>query len=111
LVVTATLFAFGTDCPLTNLEKYLRRQAGEPAYRGGFIAHYLLPMVPDGVRVVAVPVFVGVVTAVAYTGYVARRHQARTEPGARRGLRRPSPDGAGAPLIDAVETEAHVAGS
>jgi hypothetical protein len=79
LVVTATLFAFGADCPLTDLEKYLRRQTGEPAYRGGFIAHYLLPMVPDGARVVAVPLFVAVVTIAAYTGYIARRRRAGTE--------------------------------
>jgi hypothetical protein len=50
VVLTATVFAFGADCPLTDLEKYFRRQAGERAYRDGFIAHYLLPMVPDGVR-------------------------------------------------------------
>jgi hypothetical protein len=80
VVVTAALFAFGADCPLTDLEKYFRRQAGEPAYRGGFIAHYLLPMVPDGARAVAVPVVVVLVTAVAYAGYIARR-RASTEPG------------------------------
>jgi hypothetical protein len=81
VVVTAALFAFGADCPLTDLEKYLRRQAGEPAYRGGFIAHYLLPMMPDGARAVAVPVFFVVVTATAYVGYIARRRRAGTEPG------------------------------
>jgi hypothetical protein len=75
VVVTAAIFAFGADCPLTDLEKYLRRQAGERAYRGGFIAQYLLPMVPDGVRAVAVPVVVVVVTAAAYVGYIARRRQ------------------------------------
>lgn len=80
VVVTAALFAFGADCPLTDLEKYLRRQAGEPAYRGGFIAHYLLPM-PDGARAIAVPVFFVVVTAIAYAGYIARRRRASTEPG------------------------------
>jgi len=34
VVVTAALFAFGADCPLTDLEKYLRHRSGEPAYRG-----------------------------------------------------------------------------
>jgi hypothetical protein len=78
VVVTATVFALGADCPLTDLEKYLRRQAGERAYRDGFIAHYLLPMLPDGVRAVAVPVFVVVVNAAAYAvlarGAIRRRH-------------------------------------
>jgi len=30
-----------TDCPLTTLELWLREQAGEAGYRGGFIGHYL----------------------------------------------------------------------
>jgi hypothetical protein len=80
VVLTAAIFAFGADCPLTDLEKYLRHQAGEPAYRGGFIAHYLLSMVPDGARAVAVPVVVVLVTAAAYTGYIGRRRRAGTEP-------------------------------
>ena len=81
VIVTAAVFAFNADCRLTDLEKYLRRQAGERAYRDGFIAHYLLPMVPDGVRTVVVPVFVVVVNAAAYGGYIARRHRAATGPG------------------------------
>jgi Protein of Unknown function (DUF2784) len=80
VVVTAVIFAFGADCPLTDVEKYLRHQAGEPGYRGGFIAYYLLPMVPDGARAVAVPVVVVLVTAAAYTGYIGRRRRASTEP-------------------------------
>jgi hypothetical protein len=31
----------GTLCPLTPLEQWLRLQAGESVYRGGFIEHYL----------------------------------------------------------------------
>jgi hypothetical protein len=81
VVVTAVIFAFGADCPLTDLEKYFRREAGERAYRDGFIAHYLLPMVPDGVRTVMVPVVVVVVNAAAYAGYIARRRRARAGPG------------------------------
>jgi hypothetical protein len=100
VVVTATVFAFGADCPLTDLEKYLRRQTGEPAYRGGFIAHYLLPMMPDGARAVAVPVFFVVVTATAYVGYIARRRRAGTEPASQRGPRRPPFDGEGAVDIE-----------
>ena len=73
VAVTVLIFLLGADCPLTDIETHLRRDAGEPAYRDGFIAHYLLPMVPDTLRTVGVPVFVVVVTAAAYTGYAARR--------------------------------------
>ena len=31
----------GGACPLTDAEKALRASAGEPAYAGGFIDHYL----------------------------------------------------------------------
>jgi len=38
----------GTMCPLTPLEQSLRLRAGESAYRGGFIEHYLGPIIyPD----------------------------------------------------------------
>ena len=39
----------GWICPLTPLEKWLRVQGGLAAYEGGFIAHYLLPILyPPG---------------------------------------------------------------
>jgi hypothetical protein len=31
----------GIVCPLTPIEIFLRRQAGEAAYRGDFVGHYL----------------------------------------------------------------------
>ena len=34
----------GVICPLTPLEKWLRTAAGLASYEGGFIAHYLLPI-------------------------------------------------------------------
>lgn len=41
--------ALGADCPLTGLEIRLRTLAGEGGYAGGFIEHYLLPLVyPPG---------------------------------------------------------------
>src|SRR4051794_7702783 len=33
-----------TVCPLTPLENHLRHLGGEAGYSGGFIAHYLLPV-------------------------------------------------------------------
>ncbi len=39
----------GWICPLTPLEVALRRAAGEAGYDGGFVAHYLLPLLyPPG---------------------------------------------------------------
>ncbi|MCF6744862.1 DUF2784 domain-containing protein [Blastococcus sp. KM273128] len=31
----------GADCPLTDLELWLRERAGAPGYQGGFLGHYL----------------------------------------------------------------------
>ncbi len=49
LVVSAAIYLGGFDCPLTNLEKDLRRRAGDTVYPDGFIAHYLVrPVYADG---------------------------------------------------------------
>jgi hypothetical protein len=34
----------GWICPLTPLEHWLRRQAGSGTYSGGFVEHYILPL-------------------------------------------------------------------
>ncbi len=34
-----------TICPLTAIEKTLRSRAGMNGYEGGFVAHYLLPVI------------------------------------------------------------------
>src|SRR3954470_2924741 len=34
----------GWVCPLTPLEKRLRESAGLPGYQGGFVEHYILPV-------------------------------------------------------------------
>ena len=34
----------GWVCPLTPLENMLRRRAGEAGYGGGFVEHYILPV-------------------------------------------------------------------
>ena len=35
----------GVTCPLTPLENYFRTAAGEAGYAGGFIRHYIEPLV------------------------------------------------------------------
>jgi len=40
----ATVEFTGWICPLTPLENLLRRSGGEAGYQGGFIEHYLMPV-------------------------------------------------------------------
>lgn len=49
-VIWAGVIEFsGRGCPLTPLENHLRRLGGEAGYAGGFIEHYLLPVIyPPG---------------------------------------------------------------
>ena len=50
VVVWGALTEFlGLICPLTPLEIWLRQQAGADPYQGGFISHYLMPLIyPPG---------------------------------------------------------------
>ena len=41
----ALISFYGWICPLTPLENWLRRHGGLAGYRGGFIEHYLLPII------------------------------------------------------------------
>lgn len=41
----ALIAIFGWVCPLTPLENSLRHLAGEAGYSGGFIAHYIAPVI------------------------------------------------------------------
>lgn len=41
----AAIEFFGLPCPLTGWENALRRAAGESGYAGGFIEHYLWPLI------------------------------------------------------------------
>jgi len=67
-------------CPLTPLENILRVRAGQAGYAGGFIEHYLIPVLyPSGLtpaRQVLLGTLVVLVNVVAY-GVVAR-HALRT---------------------------------
>ena len=68
----------GRICPLTPLENALRRQAGEAGYSGGFIEHYILPVLyPTGLTrstQVALGLIVMLVNLVVY-GYLIRRRR------------------------------------
>ena len=69
----------GGICPLTPLENELRRRAGEGGYTGGFVEHYLVPIVyPAGLTrttQLLLGVLVILVNAAVY-GVVLRRCRA-----------------------------------
>jgi hypothetical protein len=79
VALSALLAIGGLDCPLTDLEQWFRRRAGDIGYRGGFVANYLVrplhragmtPTISVALRILTV----GVV-AVAYVGLLARRRR------------------------------------
>lgn len=41
----AAIEFLGAVCPLTPLEQHLRTLAGEQGYTGGFIEHYVMPVI------------------------------------------------------------------
>jgi hypothetical protein len=61
----------GAICPLTPWEQTLLRAAGEAGYNGGFIEHYLLPVIYPGALTPGVQWVLGalvlVINAVTYT--------------------------------------------
>jgi hypothetical protein len=66
----------GWICPLTPLENQLRRAAGEAGYAGGFIEHYVIPVIyPAGLTremQVALGIAVVMVNLLAYGGLIWR---------------------------------------
>ena len=82
----------GWICPLTPLENSLRAAAGEAGYQGGFIEHYLLPVLypaglTHGVQLVLGSVVVAV-NLVVYGLLLARGRQVSRAADERRNSRR-----------------------
>ena len=71
----------GRICPLTPLENMLREQAGSSGFSGGFVAHYLVPLIyPAGLTPDVQWLLAGVVVAVnlaVYGGLLVHRRTAR----------------------------------
>ena len=69
----------GWICPLTPLENSLRAAAGEAGYQGGFIEHYLLPVLYPAGLTREVQLVLGsaviVVNLVVYGFLLARRRR------------------------------------
>lgn len=76
----------GWICPLTPLEQHLRELAGAHAYRGDFIAHYLLPVLYPAALTRPVQwllgAFVLLLNAVVYS-HLYRRHRGQGRQGLR----------------------------
>lgn len=66
----------GTLCPLTPMELALRYKAGEAGYSGGFIEHYILPIIyPPGLTrevQMLLGVIVVMLNAIAYAMVIRR---------------------------------------
>ena len=70
----------GAICPLTPLENALRIRAGQAGYEGGFIDHYLLPLIyPAGLTPqIQVGLGIGVVVLnVIIYGWLWRRRRTK----------------------------------
>jgi hypothetical protein len=79
-VVWGALIEFaGWICPLTPWEVALRRAAGQAGYEGGFMEHYLIPIIYPGALTRTIQVGLGTlvvgINLLAYAGWV--RHGRR----------------------------------
>ncbi|MFH1038106.1 MAG: DUF2784 domain-containing protein [PVC group bacterium] len=50
----------GWICPLTPLENWLRHKGGELGYSGGFIEHYILPVIYPGNLTRGIQIAIGI---------------------------------------------------
>jgi hypothetical protein len=86
IAVYGSLIEFvGWVCPLTPLEKRLRESAGQQGYEGGFVEHYILPVLyPSGLTrgvQLALGALVIAINLAVYT-VVARQRRSRSNPAA-----------------------------
>ena len=71
----------GAICPLTPLENRLRALAGDQGYRGGFVEHYLLPLIyPEALTrevQLVLGLFVVAVNVALYAAWLVSRRRRR----------------------------------
>lgn len=71
-------------CPLTPLENHLRRLGGDAGYSGGFVAHYVLPVLyPSGISQgvqIGLGIFAVAINVAIYTVVWRRRRSASGRP-------------------------------
>ncbi|QIS12056.1 DUF2784 domain-containing protein [Nocardia arthritidis] len=67
---------FGLECPLTYLESWARRRAGEAGLPpSGFIAHYITGVLYPERALGLIRVLVALVVAASWVGYLWLRHR------------------------------------
>ena len=71
-------------CPLTPLENHLRELGGSSAYQGGFVDHYIMPVLyPDGLTAsmqVALGSLILAINVICYAAIIYRLRTARRRP-------------------------------
>jgi hypothetical protein len=82
----------GVPCPLTPLEKSLRRLAGEEGYPGGFVDHYVENVVYPGSLTPLLRALAALAIVTGYAGLLRRRHSPSAS-ALRSGLPAPAPGG------------------
>ena len=69
----------GWICPLTPVENWFRQAGGEAGYPGGFIEHYLMPIVYPAGLTQEIQTYLGLgvllINGVAYSVVWSRRHR------------------------------------
>lgn len=71
------IITIGFTCPLTPLEKELRRRAGEQGYRGGFVDHYIEGVIYPGTLAPLARALIAAVMVVGYGGAVRQLRAVR----------------------------------
>jgi hypothetical protein len=73
------IIAIGWECPLTPLEQWLRRHAGE-SYEGGFVDRYLEGVVYPEALTPLLRAVAAVLVVIGYAGLFRRRRRRRERP-------------------------------
>jgi hypothetical protein len=85
MVYGALIEFLGFTCPLTPLQNYLLRRGGQTGYNRGFISHYLIQVIyPAGLTrsiQIGLGLFVLLVAAAGYAGYLRRDGRLRPRSG------------------------------
>jgi hypothetical protein len=66
------IIAVGFSCPLTPLERYLRRRGDEQGYEGGFVDRYIEDVIYPGEYTWLVRTLIGAAVIVGWTGVTVR---------------------------------------
>ena len=81
LAWAAGIVTVGYECPLTALEAYFRRRAGQRPYTGGFLDHYIENVLYPQRFTPLLLVLAALVVAGGYAGLIARRRRSSRSPG------------------------------